>query len=130
MRFRFGDCVLDPTRRELTRGGETVHVEPQVFDLLVHLVGNRDPCDQQAGNTDRRLGRRIVSESTLSSQINAARRGTAACSLRPEWQATELNAHEQMRVNSSGLRWGYAVTGRASAAEFRAAPVRRADCCR
>ena len=42
MRFLFGDCALDPARRELCRGGEAVHVEPQVFDLLLHLVQNRD----------------------------------------------------------------------------------------
>ena len=77
MRFLFGDCVLDPTRRELTRGGETVHVEPQVFDLLVHLVGNRDPCDQQAGNTDRRLGRayRLRIDPQQPNQCGATRHG-------------------------------------------------------
>ena len=42
MRFLFGDCILDPTRRELLRGGEAIHVEPQVLDLLLHLVRNRE----------------------------------------------------------------------------------------
>jgi hypothetical protein len=26
----------------LCRSGEAVHVEPQVFDLLLHLIQNRD----------------------------------------------------------------------------------------
>src|SRR5262245_58151212 len=74
MRFLFGDCVLDPTRRELARGGETVHVEPQVFDLLVHLVRNRDQVISKQEILTAVWGGRIVSESTLSNRINAARR--------------------------------------------------------
>ena len=42
MRFAFEDCVLDPDRRELTRGSEPIAVGPQVFDLLLHLVQNRE----------------------------------------------------------------------------------------
>ena len=42
MQFRFADHVLDVARRELRRGGEAVDLEPQVFDLLVHLIRNRD----------------------------------------------------------------------------------------
>ena len=30
--------MLDPERRELTRGAEPVAIGPQVFDLLLHLV--------------------------------------------------------------------------------------------
>src|SRR5262245_27654596 len=74
MRFLFGDCVLDPTRRELARGGETIHVEPQVFDLLVHLVRNRDQVISKQEMLTAVWGGRIVSESTLSNRINAARR--------------------------------------------------------
>ena len=42
MRLMFGDCVLDPDRRELRRGPEVVAMGPQVFDLLLFLVANRD----------------------------------------------------------------------------------------
>ena len=38
----FGSYVLDTDRRELKRGGELVPIEPQVFDLLVYLVRNRE----------------------------------------------------------------------------------------
>jgi len=34
--------MLDVDRRELRRGSEPIAVEPQVFDLLVYLVQNRD----------------------------------------------------------------------------------------
>lgn len=42
MQFRFGSCLLDSDRRELTRDAEVIAIEPQVFDLLVHLIEHRD----------------------------------------------------------------------------------------
>jgi TolB-like protein len=74
MRFLFGDCALDSTRRELWRSGEAIHVEPQVFDLLLHLVRNRDQVTSKDDMLTAVWGGRIVSESTLSNRINAARR--------------------------------------------------------
>ena len=42
MQFVFAGHTLDAARRELRRGSEFVAVEPQVFDLLIYLVENRD----------------------------------------------------------------------------------------
>ena len=42
MKFLFADHTLDTERRELHHGTERIALEPQVFDLLVHLVENRD----------------------------------------------------------------------------------------
>jgi DNA-binding winged helix-turn-helix (wHTH) protein len=42
MLVRFGNCELDSERRELRRGATLVHVQPQVFDLLVYLITHRD----------------------------------------------------------------------------------------
>ena len=42
MQFLFAEHTLDTDRRELRRGLQAVAVEPQVFDLLVYLVQNRD----------------------------------------------------------------------------------------
>ena len=43
MIISFGDDYeIDVERRELSRAQLPVHVEPQVFDLLVYLVQNRD----------------------------------------------------------------------------------------
>ena len=42
MQFVFDNHVLDTDRRELHCGRTAVAVEPQVFDLLLHLVENRD----------------------------------------------------------------------------------------
>lgn len=73
MQFVFGDCRLVPARRELWRDGEIVHVEPQVFDLILHLVRNRDRVVSQDELLETLWSGRIVSESTFRSRINAAR---------------------------------------------------------
>ena len=49
-------------------------VEPQVFDLLVYLVRNRDRVVSKDDLIASVWGGRIVSESTLTSRINAARK--------------------------------------------------------
>lgn len=74
MPFRFENHVLDLECRELRRGYEQVAVEPQVFDLLVHLVTNRDRVITRDELIATVWRGRIVSDSTLASRINAARR--------------------------------------------------------
>jgi TolB-like protein/cytochrome c-type biogenesis protein CcmH/NrfG len=74
VQFHFSNHVLDVALRELTRGGESVAVEPQVFDLLVHLIENRDHVVTKDDLIETVWDGRIVSESTLTSRINAARR--------------------------------------------------------
>lgn len=73
MLFLFEDFTLDVSRRELWRGSEPVAVEPQVFDLLVHLIENRDRVVSRDDLIASVWGGRIVSESTLASRINAVR---------------------------------------------------------
>ena len=74
MQYGFEDYVLDPERRELTRGSEAIAVGPQVFDLLLYLVQNREHVVSKDELLDVVWGGRIVSESTLTSHINAARK--------------------------------------------------------
>ena len=74
VQFLFGDHVLDDDRRELSRGAEPIAVEPQVFDLLIYLVQNRDRVVSKNDLIDSVWGGRIVSDSTLTSRINAARK--------------------------------------------------------
>ena len=42
MIFVFGDCEIDSDHLELRRGGAVQAVEPQVFDLLLYLIENRE----------------------------------------------------------------------------------------
>jgi DNA-binding winged helix-turn-helix (wHTH) protein len=74
VQYRFEDYVLDPERRELTRGSEAIAVGPQVFDPLLYLVQNREHVVSKDELLDGVWGGRIVSESTLTSHINAARK--------------------------------------------------------
>ena len=74
MQFLFADHKVDIDRRELVRGSAPVAVEPQVFDLLVHLMRNRDRVVSKDDLIASVWGGRIVSDSTLASRINAARK--------------------------------------------------------
>jgi TolB-like protein len=72
--FLFESFALDIDRREFRRGTEPVSVGPQVFDLLVYLIRNRDRVVTKADLSQAIWGGRIVSESTLTSLINAVRK--------------------------------------------------------
>jgi len=74
MLFLFENYRLDPARRELVAGGRAVEVEPQVFDLLLHLIRHRHRVVSKDDLIADVWGGRIVSDSTLDSRINAARK--------------------------------------------------------
>ena len=74
MQFIFSDHTLDTDRRELRRGSEPIAVEPQVFDLLIYLIQNRDRVVSKDDLIASVWDGRIVSDSTLTSRINAARK--------------------------------------------------------
>jgi TolB-like protein len=73
MPLRFGDCILDPDLRQLTRPSGAVSIGPQVFDLLLFLVENRARVVSKDDLLEAVWRGRIVSESTITSHINAAR---------------------------------------------------------
>jgi TolB-like protein/Tfp pilus assembly protein PilF len=72
--FLFADHALDTERRELRRGAEQVAVEPQVLDLLIYLVQNRDRVVSKGDLVASIWGGRIVTDTTLNSRISAARK--------------------------------------------------------
>jgi len=72
--YRFADCQLDPRRLELRRGGDVVHLEPQVFTLLAHLIEHRDRVVAKTELLDAVWGGRFVSESALTSRVKMLRR--------------------------------------------------------
>jgi DNA-binding winged helix-turn-helix (wHTH) protein/tetratricopeptide (TPR) repeat protein len=71
--YIFDDYALDPDRRELRSGATVVAMEPQVFDLLVHLIRHREHVVSRDEMIASIWGGRIVSESALSTRINAVR---------------------------------------------------------
>ena len=101
MTFQFEDFLLDPERRELRRAETLIALEPQVFDLLLYLVRNRERVVTRDNLLDAVWNGRVVSESTLTSRINAARR------------AVNDNGEEQRLIRTiarKGLRFVGEVT--------------------
>jgi TolB-like protein len=98
MRFVFEDHVLDPDRRELIRGSDAIAVGPQVFDLLTYLLRNRGHVVTKDDLIDAVWGGRIVSESTLTSHINAVRKAIG-------------DSGEEQRLVRTIARKGYRFVG-------------------
>ena len=71
--YFFDNYTLDPDRRELRSGATVIAMEPQVFDLLVYLIRHREHVVSRDDLIESIWGGRIVSESALSTRINAAR---------------------------------------------------------
>jgi len=74
VKLSYENHTLDPELRELRRNGELIAIEPQVFDLLLYLVTTRDRVVSKDDLIANVWGGRIVSDSTLASRINAARK--------------------------------------------------------
>src|SRR5206468_4258160 len=69
--YRFADYSLDSNRRELRRGDRLLSIEPKVFDLLLHLITNRERVVSKEDLIAAVWNGRIVSESALTTCINA-----------------------------------------------------------
>ena len=102
----FANCELDVKRRELHRQGEAVHIEPQVLDLLLYLINNRDRVVTKEELFQAVWDERIVSEGTLSSRISAARQAIGDDGKRQIYLRT---------VPRRGFRFHVAVEERVSA---------------
>src|SRR5215470_4967498 len=74
LQYQFSDFEIDLSQHELRRLGQAVHIEPQVFDLIVHLVRNHERIVSKDELIETIWNGRIISEAALSSRINGARR--------------------------------------------------------
>lgn len=73
MLYRFGDCLLDTVKGELSTAGVPTPVEPQVFSLLALLIENRDRLVGRDEIVERIWNGRIVSEAAIDSRVRSAR---------------------------------------------------------
>jgi len=73
LRYLFENCALDTDRRELLRGAELVAIPPQVFDLLDYLIRKRERVVSKDDLIEAIWNGRIVSETALTTRLNAAR---------------------------------------------------------
>src|SRR5438034_2287825 len=92
VKFNFDNHILDADLRELRRGGEMIAMQPQVFDLLVHLLMHRDRVVSRGDLIALVWGGRIVSDSTLDSRINAAR---SAIGDNPDMQISRIRLSDK-----------------------------------
>lgn len=125
MRYRFGPFELVQETRELLAAGVPRPVEPQVFDLLCHLVEARDRVVGRDELVVAIWHRRIVSEAAISARISAARAALDDDGKRQQWIRT---------IPRRGFRFVGALAeehpapeGRASAGQQRLAFCRSAD---
>jgi TolB-like protein len=72
--FSFADFEIDLAQHELRRKGEIIPIEPQVFDLLIHLIRRRDRIVSKEELIEAVWQGPVISEAALSSCVAAARR--------------------------------------------------------
>lgn len=110
MNYFFENYSLDAGRRELRRGDDLVPVEPLVFDLLEFLIRNRDRMVTKNDLISSVWKGRIVSESTLTTRINAVRNAVA-------------DNGEQQRLIRTIPRRGFRFVGEVQEIEARPIPA-------
>ena len=72
--YRFGNFDLDVAGRDLRSAGESVHLEPQAFDLLTYLVEHRDRVVDKIELLDKVWGHSFLSDANLTTRIKEIRR--------------------------------------------------------
>jgi len=72
--YRFADCEVDVSRRELRRAGRPIHLEPQAFELLVVLLERADEVVSKAELLDGVWGHRFLSEANVTTRVKEVRR--------------------------------------------------------
>src|SRR5215470_2556505 len=82
MLWRFGDCELDEERYQVRRRGRVVRLEPRVFDVLLHLLRNRERVVVKQELLDAFWPGLAVSDSVLPRCIGAARRAVGRRAIR------------------------------------------------
>ena len=88
MKYLFQKGALDVGGRSLSLGGDDLHVEPQVFDLILYLVENRSRVVGKDELIARVWKGRTVSDATIASRINAARKALGDDGRRQSFIAT------------------------------------------
>lgn len=115
MIFSFEGFELDTPRREFRRGAALIALEPQIFDLLVYVIRNRDRVVSKDDLVEAVWSGRAISDSTLTSRINGMRK------------ALGDSGEEQRLVRTvarKGIRFIAAVTERTEASAAPSATAR------
>lgn len=109
--FRFLDCILRPSVRQLSRGGKPLAMGARAYDLLVHLVAN---ADRVVSRDDLMLAvwgaDAVVGDNNLNVQVATLRQ--------------LLGREAVLTVPGHGLRFGHAVRAEPEAEEALELPDR------
>jgi len=111
----FGEYELSPATYELRKAGAPVHVEPKVFELIAHLVRNRDRVVPKDELLDSVWKEQFVSESALTRVVRDARRALGDTGSKERWIQT---------VHGRGFRFEGDVTESGPPMAARPAPAR------
>ena len=74
MKYLFDSFVLDTAIRELSEDGAAVRIEPRIYELLLHLLENRDRVVSKDELLAAVWDGRIVSEASMSSAVRSLRK--------------------------------------------------------
>ena len=73
MAIAFGECVLDPEARQLTRGGSAIALSPRAFELLKTLIESRPRAVPQQQLKDRLWPDTFVGRTNLARLVTEIR---------------------------------------------------------
>lgn len=73
MIYSFNNCQIDPYNFSIQKNGESIAVEPRVFDLIIFLIENRSHVVSREKLFEKVWKGRHVLDATLSNHIKSAR---------------------------------------------------------
>ena len=87
-RFIAGDWTVIPSRNLLVRGGDQVHLEPRVMDVLVHLADRADQIVSKEQLIEHVWNGRYVTDDVLTVTIYALRKALGDDARKPRYIET------------------------------------------
>ena len=87
-KITLGEYLLDPSARELRRGGEPVPLAPLPFRVLVYLVEHRDRVVTRAELIERFWDGKDVYDDTLNKAVGAIRKSLGDSAPSPRFVVT------------------------------------------
>ena len=86
--YRFDNFLVDPENWRLSRGGQEIHLEPVVLELLVYLISNREHLVTRQELMDTVWGDTVISESALTKAVARLRKALDDNSAAPRYLET------------------------------------------
>ncbi len=87
-RFRFGDCEVNMAKRELSRAGQPIELQPKVFDCLAYLLTHHGRNISKQELQDNVWPDQVITEAALTQAIMKVRRAIGDSASSPKWVRT------------------------------------------